>query len=165
MREAIVARYFPWAAALLAPSLATKVDEPSAASEEPELAGRDGAFRKAVIRAYDFQCAACGLRIKIDELGITFVDAAHLIPFSASRNDHPTNGIALCKNHHWAMDNHLIAPTPEGVWRVSKKALAHRSAGERELLRLEEGAILVPAEPAYAPHPDGLKWRAARLTA
>jgi len=30
--------------------------------------------------------------------------ATHLIPFSESRNDHPTNGLALCKNHHWAMD-------------------------------------------------------------
>jgi len=33
--------------------------------------------------------------------------AAHLIPFSASRNDHPTNGLALCKNHLGTMD-HVI---------------------------------------------------------
>ncbi len=26
--------------------------------------------------------------------------ATHLIPFSESRNNHPTNGLALCKNHH-----------------------------------------------------------------
>jgi predicted restriction endonuclease len=30
--------------------------------------------------------------------------AAHLIPFSESRNDHPTNGLALCKKHCLAMD-------------------------------------------------------------
>ena len=36
--------------------------------------------------------------------------ATHLIPFSESRNDHPTNGLALCKNHHGTMERNLIAP-------------------------------------------------------
>jgi len=54
--------------------------------------------------------------------------AAHLIPFNLSRNDKPTNGMALCPNHHWAMDRHLIAPVPDrkkraGVWRVNEARL------------------------------------------
>lgn len=54
----------------------------------------------------------------------TLVEEAHLIPFGESRNDKPTKGMALCPNHHWAMDRHLIAPCPDtkrraGVWRVN----------------------------------------------
>ena len=37
--------------------------------------------------------------------------ATHLIPFSASRNDHPTNGLALCKNHLGTMDR-MISSRP-----------------------------------------------------
>ncbi len=56
--------------------------------------------------------------------------AAHLIPFSASRNDHPTNGLALCKNHHGTMERNLIAPCPDHHWLVAKILDPRRSNGE-----------------------------------
>jgi hypothetical protein len=42
-------------------------------------------------------------------------------------NDKPDNGLALCPNHHWAMDRFLIAPCPHprhraGVWRVRARS-------------------------------------------
>ena len=37
----------------------------------------------------------------VQDSSLVIVDAAHLIPWSESQNDHPTNGLALCKNHHW----------------------------------------------------------------
>jgi hypothetical protein len=69
------------------------------------------------------------------------VQAAHLIPFSTSRNDNPTNGIALCPNHHWAMDRRLIAPCPDdrkpaGIWRVNSERLDERIEGQRDLVAL-----------------------------
>jgi predicted restriction endonuclease len=77
---------------------------------------------------YDYRCAACGIRVLLDHVE-SLVEAAHLIPFSESRNDKPTNGMALCPNHHWAMDRHLIAPCPDskrraGIWRVNEERLA-----------------------------------------
>ena len=60
---------------------------------------RDTAFGRVVRRAYDYRCAACGLRVVL-EGGLYIVDAAHLIPFAESHDDDPRNGIALCKNHH-----------------------------------------------------------------
>jgi putative restriction endonuclease len=93
------------------------------------------------------------------------VDAAHLIPFAESGNDHPTNGIALCKNHHWAMDRHLIAPTPVGVWKVSRVLIGHRSTGEAELVRLADHPVLPPADEAYRPDPTAMQWRVERLIA
>ncbi len=67
------------------------------AQEDFDSYGRNPAFRRKVLEVYDYQCAACGLRIKLPDASLTFVDGAHLIPFGISRNDHPTNGIALCK--------------------------------------------------------------------
>ena len=94
---------------------------------------------------------------------LTFVDAAHLVPFSETRNDHPTNGLALCKNHHWALDQRLIAPDPTRVWRVSRHVEPRRSRGEEDLARLAGQPLLAPVEPAFAPHRAGLKWRFERL--
>lgn len=160
MREAIVARYFPWCRE----RLKSLIGEDEMA--EPEIspaAGRSAAFRRQVLEVYDFQCCACGLRILIPEREITFVDAAHIVPFAMSRNDHPTNGMALCKNHHWAMDQGLISPDTTRVWRVSLDLDPRRSKGEEELAGLGGRRMLLPSEPAYAPDTRALEWRHSRL--
>lgn len=73
---------------------------------------REAAFSRIIRDAYDYQCSACGLRLILQD-GLSILDAAHLIPFRVSGDNSPENGIALCKNHHWAMDRHLIAPCPD----------------------------------------------------
>ena len=98
------------------------------------------------------------------------MEAAHLIPYSESRNDMPTNGVALCPNHHWAMDRHLIAPCPDrkrpaGIWRVNMKRLDDRIEGQRDLVALAEKDVIPPAEKKYYPAPDGLRWREEHLFA
>ncbi len=168
MREALVSRYFPThAGVLLAPPASESADsEPSPgllAEDEPDD-GRSPAFRRKIVEIYDHQCAACGLRIRLPEApDLNFVDAAHLIPFATSRNDHPTNGLALCKNHHWAMDRHLIAPGPDQLWHVAGVLREHRSSGEKELLELQNRRLLMPHEPAFHPHSEALAWRLERL--
>jgi predicted restriction endonuclease len=48
--------------------------------DAPQPSGRNQGFRRKVLEIYDYQCAACGLRINIpDVLDGTSVDAAHLI--------------------------------------------------------------------------------------
>lgn len=180
MREALVSRFFPAARASLLQlgldhglqevfpgqpgGLQTEAEE--GAEERP---GRSAAFRRVVLGAYDHQCAACGLRIRMPQReDLTFVDAAHLIPFgdaSLGGNDHPTNGMALCKNHHWAMDRFLIAPTPEGIWMTSALLDARRSRGEAELLHLQRQPVLLPHEKAFHPSAEALQWRIERLAA
>ena len=91
------------------------------AEEEPEF-GRSPAFRRKILDIYDHQCAACGLRIKLPAAyDVGFIDAAHLIPFSVEPNDQPTNGLALCTHHHWAMDPNLIAPIFVGRFNSDQK--------------------------------------------
>ena len=138
--------------------------EPSRVCEESEKgfaeATRRTAFRRTVTSAYDYQCAACGSRVILGDL--VLVDAAHLIPFSESRDDDPCNGMALCKNHHWAMDRYLIAPGPDRLWHVSRR-LDDRLEGQQELLKLNRRGILLPTKRKYHPRDDSLQWRMERM--
>lgn len=166
MREAVVARYFPEHAEELLQAPPTENPESAGVEEESPEYGRDPAFRRKIVEIYDHQCAACGLRIRLPQAkDISFIDAAHLVPFAESHNDHPTNGLALCKNHHWAMDRHLIAPGPDMTWHVSEILHAHRSTGEKELLELASREVLLPHEQAFLPDPTGLEWRLEKLIA
>ena len=172
MREALVTRYFPDHAAQLLRSATSDLPStishpPSSSLNEDELAdGRSPAFRRKILEIYDHQCAACGLRIKLPTArDVSFIDAAHLIPFAESRNDHPTNGLTLCKNHHWAMDRDIIAPGPDHHWHVSRFVDPRRSNGEKELRALSGQALLLPQDPAFHPTGEGLTWRYERLIA
>lgn len=171
-RDALVSRYFPKARPRITELFVEPGSDVAAASPSidecsigDELPGRSSAFRRRVIELYDYQCVACGLRIWLPEHALSFVDAAHLVPFYETRNDHPTNGLALCKNHHWALDQRLIAPDHERIWRVSRYVDPRRSRGEEELTRLAGQPLLAPVEPAFAPDRIGLQWRLDRLLA
>lgn len=177
LREALIARYFPERreqlaalvvgahltrpAATLSPSAAEK------AIREEMPPGRDGAFRRTILEIYDYRCAACGVRVLLDQ-AMSLVEAAHLIPFSESRNDKPTNGVALCPNHHWAMDRHLIAPCPDskrpaGLWRVNGERLDDRIEGQRDLVALANRPVIPPSEEKFYPAIESLRWREQHL--
>ena len=128
----------------------------------PEEAIRDQAFRRVVRRAYDYRCAACGLRVMVDD--VVLVDAAHLIPFAITQDDDPRNGIALCRNHHWAMDKQLLAPTTRLLWAVSP-CLDDRIEGQCDLIGLRERAIILPKCSDFHPKKESLRWREKRLRA
>jgi len=67
-------------------------------------------FRKAVRDAYDSTCLFCGLRLVASEsIRIPGVDAAHIVPWSEYDADFVHNGLCLCKLHHWAFDQYLLA--------------------------------------------------------
>lgn len=166
LRAAIIARYFPEKRTeieLVAGSAQCASDQVNCDSELP--AGRKAAFRRIVLEIYDYTCAACGARLLIGQ--DTLVEAAHIIPFSVGQNDKPSNGMALCPNHHWAMDRYLISPCPdseyrEGVWRTSRR-LDNRIHGQRELVELNGKPVIRPSEDKFLPAVEGLRWRAEKL--
>lgn len=127
----------------------------------PDTFTRTAAFGRMIRRIYDHQCAMCGLRI-IMPSGTTPIDAAHLIPWSETHDDSPTNGIALCKLHHWALDAGLAAPTLDLKWIVSPW-LDRRRNSERELTRFHRSAILLPRDAEYYPKHEAIVWRLNRL--
>lgn len=75
-------------------------------------------FRYRVLAAYRTHCAIC--RLRHEEL----LEAAHILPDS-----HPLgepivpNGLALCRLHHGAFDNQLLAVTPDYVIEVRRDVL------------------------------------------
>ena len=168
LREALIARYFPEDREKLAALAATSGTAAKASEVKDELPpGRDGAFRRTILEIYDYRCAACGVRVLLDQ-SISLVEAAHFIPFNVSRNDKPTNGMALCPNHHWAMDRHLIAPVPDnkkraGIWRVNEARLDDRIEGQRELVAIAGKAVIPPGEEKYFPALESLRWREEHL--
>ncbi|MDO8942338.1 MAG: HNH endonuclease [Desulfobacterales bacterium] len=91
---------------------------------ERRLANLRGAssvrFRRDVRTAYRATCVVCGLHLPpIGPGGSPGVDAAHILPWSAFDVDHVSNGLCLCKLHHWAFDESLIEFTLEnGVYSV-----------------------------------------------
>jgi putative restriction endonuclease len=173
LRRAVIETYFPGKAAELLAVIQeeqcigaygriledTPDDARNAALHTGE-AIRDQAFRRIVLRAYDYRCAACGLRVVLDDA--VLVEAAHLVPFSVGQDDDPRNGIALCRNHHWAMDRWLIAPTTDRAWQVSEW-LDERIEGQRDLIRLNGLSVIVPRDAKYCPKEESLRWRQAHL--
>jgi len=168
LREALIARYFPEDRdKLTAITAAGHPVEPTSALGEQMPPGRDGAFRRTILEVYDYRCAACGVRVLLDQ-SISLVEAAHLIPFNVSRNDKPTNGMALCPNHHWAMDRHLIAPVPDskkpaGIWRVNEDPLDDRIEGQRDLVAIAGKSVIPPGEEKFYPALESLRWREEHL--
>ncbi len=160
IRERLVSRYFSaHRAALLGPAVSeSRTVEPSASGVEKQRA-RSAVFREMILRMYGYRCAACGLDIGFGSLPMGLLEAAHLVPFAETQNDHPTNGMALCRNHHWAMDSHLIAPSLEGVWRCSRRVIPRRSRGEQELSALDGLEVITPKDEVYQPAEVGLRYR------
>ncbi|QHI68765.1 HNH endonuclease [Tichowtungia aerotolerans] len=123
---------------------------------------RDLAFARVVKQAYHFQCAACGLRIWFE--GTSLVDAAHIIPFSESHDDDPRNGLTLCKNHHWAMDQEWIFPCSDNKWHV-RDGIDDRVDSQRALIDLHGKTLIPPHDSRFSPKAESLRWRERRLRA
>ena len=160
IKNALISRYFPKEAEVLK----QKYCYPESSPESLEVAEvgsvRSAAFAKIVKQVYDYRCAACGQRILVDK--VHFVDAAHLIPFSVTFNDHPSNGMALCKNHHWAMDQNLIAPHPDLYWIISER-LDCRIIDHKPLIDLKKKSIIGPNDKRYSPDKESLEWRISKI--
>ena len=121
---------------------------------------RNSAFRRLVLEAYDYRCAATGWRIVLPGRQ-AIVDAAHLIPWNESHDDRPSNGIALTPTFHRALDWHLIAPGPDMKWHVSD-ALDNRIPDYQGLVALQGRPVLTPGDD-FRPLTDALTWRMDNL--
>jgi putative restriction endonuclease len=164
LREALISRYFPAHRDELNALVGKQNSPPAALAEEPP--GRAAAFRRTILEIYDHRCAACGIRVKLTE-DLSLVEAAHLIPFNVSRDDKPDNGLALCPNHHWAMEHSLIAPGPDpdhpaGVWRV-RPGLDDCIEGQKDLIALADQPVIPPNEEKFFPAVENLRWRERKL--
>jgi len=124
--------------------------------EDYHTVSRSTAFRRVVIKAYDYTCAMCRVRVFTPE-GHVAVVAAHIVPWSESRNDDPRNGMSLCGLHHWTFDQGLVSATPDYRIQVSPVIPADEEGAEPILL-LTEHELHLPAERTLWPAKKALKW-------
>ncbi len=123
--------------------------------------GREARFRLTVVPAYNYTCALTGYRCLTVDAG-SIVDAAHIHQFADSRNNHPQNGIALCKNAHWLFDQGLWSVTDDYRVIVASGRF-HESGNDAFLLsRIAGKRIHLPADRDYWPDKGYLAWHRER---
>lgn len=113
-------------------------------------------FRQRVIAAYHRLCAIC--RLRHEEL----LDAAHILP-----DGHPRgapivpNGLALCKLHHSAFDQNVLAVRPDFVVEIRASVLKEIDGPMliHGLQGFHEARLSVPRSKALQPDRDFLEER------
>lgn len=119
--------------------------------------GREARFRLMVVPAYNYTCALTRYRLTTVRSG-SIVDAAHIHQFSDSRNNHPQNGIALCKNAHWLFDQGLWSLTDDYEVIVASGRFDEAGPDAFLLERFAGTRILLPENRSYWPDRNHLAW-------
>jgi putative restriction endonuclease len=88
--------------------------------QEVQKQRRGRLFVEEVLDSYERQCAICGQSIRLGD-ALIGIDACHVKPIQHFGDDHITNGIALCKIHHWALDRGAISISEERSLLISPK--------------------------------------------
>lgn len=116
---------------------------------------RDGAFRRIVTSVYGYRCAFCGLQVFNNSDKI--VDGAHIKPFSQFYDDRISNGLSLCKNHHWAFDRFWFAINDDYTILVSDN-LHEDSPHATPMKDFHGRQILLPNNSVHHPRQDAIAW-------
>jgi len=119
--------------------------------------GREVRFRLTVVPAYNYTCALTRYRLVTIDSG-SIVDAAHIHQFADSRNNHPCNGIALCKNAHWMFDEGLWSLDDDYRVLIDPKRFDESGLDALLLATRADTRILLPADRNYWPDKAHLAW-------
>jgi len=125
--------------------------------DDARLAGREARFRLDIVPTYNYTCALTGYRVTTIGQG-TIVDAAHIHEFSDSRNNHLTNGMALCKNAHWLFDAGLWSVADDYRILVAKDAFSEDSPDQKPLGDYHGRPLRLPKDQSLWPAPNHLAW-------
>jgi putative restriction endonuclease len=113
-------------------------------------------FRERVLLAYSNQCALCKLR------HIELLDAAHIIADKEDSGDPIVqNGLALCKIHHAAFDNHFIGINPDYIIRIRTDLLTETDGPMLKygIQSLNNSRLLLPTDKRNWPDKERLEIR------
>lgn len=115
---------------------------------------RDRAFARQVKAAYRARCAISGLELR-NGGGRPEVEAAHIVPVEARGPDIVSNGLALSGTVHWMFDRGLVAVDENLDLLIARDSVASDIAAR---LFVPDRRLVLPDDPAKAPHPAYLKW-------
>ncbi|MHB8905286.1 MAG: HNH endonuclease [Melioribacteraceae bacterium] len=126
---------------------------------------RTRGFRQAIIEAYEFKCALCGLKIHSPSKSQWEVEAAHIVPHCFSGKDDLWNGLALCHLHHWALDVGWFAVDDNYKVIASEKirdvSTEYGKMGEYNFIGelLNDNLIIsFPKDKNNIPHQSAIRW-------
>lgn len=118
-----------------------------------EVLVRNASFSKLVIEAYDGLCAMCGLNFGL-------LEGAHILPVAFPGSpDEIWNGLALCRNHHGALDRHRIWIDPNSrqlKWHPEILEQADRSMACAAFLENTAQSLQPPKDKAHIPRSEML---------
>lgn len=133
-------------------------------------------FRREVREAYNSTCIVCGLHLPPTPSPLNSaagVDAAHILPWADFDLDETSNGVCLCKHHHWAFDEGLLLIMHDGEkYHVEVPAdivtEIQQNAPRFSIDELRSRAGPIPADrlprkPADRPRPQFLRMFAEKL--
>lgn len=126
-----------------------------------EISIRSRGFRQAVIQAYDYSCALCGLKLNSPDGKIWEAQAAHIVPHSVNGKDDILNGISLCRLHHWAFDTGWFSIENDYSVILSKRwDMLPQNFGRMRNLPVfnESSKIILPSDSNAYPHASALEW-------
>ena len=130
-----------------------------------ESALRARGFRQAIIEAYDYRCAFCGLKINSPDSLYWEVEAEHIVPHSSMGKDDIWNGLALCSLHHWAFEVGWFTLDDNFNIQVSSKVNSLPSdfgrAKDYDFIRVyssKSSKIILPNRKENYPHQNSIRW-------
>lgn len=107
-------------------------------------------FRDFVMNGYEYKCAITGTVIRYK----TFMnlEAAHIQPRSHQGLYLPSNGIALCRDMHWAFDKGIITIDDDYLVRV------HPKINSEYLREFDKKQIFIPKNEFFRPDINNLHY-------
>lgn len=121
---------------------------------------RSRAFQRHVCTIYESRCALCGGGFA-SPIGLSEVEAAHIVPRSLKGADDARNGICLCRAHHWAFDRGLFGINQNAEVEVPAKVAALAENGA--LLPFVSKKLRVPTTATLAPATEALSWHMSNV--
>ena len=122
-------------------------------------------FRQAVVEAYNYKCAVCGLRLRSPDSLSWEVEAAHIVPHGFFGKDDIWNGLALCRFHHWAFDVGWFTLQDDFMLLISPQAHSLPSGfgktGSYDIIRAlsnKTTRIHLPSKIGSHPHHNAIRW-------
>lgn len=134
-----------------------------------EYSIRTRGFRQAVVEAYDFKCAICGMKLRSPDSLFWEVEAAHIVPHSSMGKDDIWNGLSLCRLHHWTFDVGWFTLLDNYSIKVSSR-IEHLP---KEFGRMgdfnfashlvKSSKILLPSNKDLFPHQSSIQWHRSNV--
>lgn len=118
----------------------------SSINSSPEKNKRSKIFVEHVMDAYERKCAICHQSIRLGD-ALIGIDACHVRPIQHNGDDNITNGIALCKIHHWALDRGAISISNKFTLLVSPKL--NGSKTDDHFFQFKEKDIFIPRDASF----------------